>query len=30
MDGPDIAAHSSSTGDLDVEGIRPGDHVLVQ
>jgi len=29
MDPPDLAAHSCSTGDMDVEGIRPGDHVLV-
>ena len=29
MDPPDLAAHSCSTGDMDVPGIRPGDHVLV-
>ena len=29
MDPPDLAANSCSVGDMDVQGIRVGDHVLV-
>ena len=29
MDPPDLVANSCSTGDMDVQGIRTGDHVLV-